>query len=153
MDASHDRPHLKDMIETFPDQIEVILTPYTAKTKMVTDESGLWATLKKYDVGWFGIKPFASNSIFEGDSSLESPSFEKDNRTARLALRYILCNPAITAPIPGLISPEQVDNAALAVVERRELDLEERAELERAMDKAWARLPYHYQFLKDWEYV
>ena len=72
---------------------------------------------------------------------------------ARLALRYILCNPAITAPIPGLISPQQVDNAALAVVERRELDVDERAELDRAMDDAWARLPHHYQWLKDWEYV
>ena len=52
------------------------------------------------------------------------------NRIARLALRYILCNPAITAPIPGLITPEQVDNVALSVVERRELDVEERAELD-----------------------
>ena len=74
-----------------------------------------------------GIKPFASNSIFKGDSSLESPTFEEDNRIARLALRHILCNPAITAPIPGLITPQQVDNCALAVLERRELDVEERA--------------------------
>ena len=25
--------------------------------------------------------------------------------------------------------------------------------LERAMDRAWANLPHHYQWLKDWEYV
>jgi len=38
-------------------------------------------------------------------------------------------------------------------MERRELDVEEKAELERAMDDAWAKPPYHYQWLKDWEYV
>lgn len=48
---------------------------------------------------------------------------------------------------------DQVDNVALAVLERRELDTQEKARLDRAMDRAWARLPYHYQWLKDWEYV
>lgn len=151
--SSHDRPHLKELIETYPEQIEVILTPYTAKTKVVEDETGLWATIKKHNVGWFGIKPFASNSVFKGDSSPDSPYREEDNRIARLALRYILCNSSITAPIPGLISPQQVDNVALAVMERRELDLEEKAELERVMDRAWAHLTPDYQWLKNWEYV
>lgn len=151
--SSHDREHLKQLIETYPDQIEVVLTPYTAKTRVVTDETGLWATIQKHDVGWFGIKPFASNSIFQGDSSPDSPHFEEDNRLARLVLRYILCNPAITAPIPGLITVQQVDNAALAVKERRELDLQERAELDQAMERAWASLPDSYRFLKNWEIV
>ena len=151
--SSHDRPHIKKMIETYPDQMEVILTPYTAKTKVVEDESGLWAAIRKHDVGWFGIKPFASNSIFKGDSSPASPHFEHDNRLARLTIRYILCNPAITSPMTGVISQQQVDNVALAVKERRELDAQEKAELERAMDRAWANLPPGYEWLRDWEYV
>ena len=120
---------------------------------MVTDKAGLWAAMKDQDVGWFGIKPFASNSLFKGNSSPESPTFDEDNRLARLAIRYILCNPAITAPIPGLITTHQVDNAALAVKERRELVAEVKAELDRAMDRAWANLSPRYQWLKDWEYV
>jgi len=36
------------------------------------------------------------------------------------------------------LSEQQVDNAALAILERRELDLEKRADLGRAMDKACA---------------
>jgi len=151
--SSHNRPNLKKIIEKHSEQVEVILTPYTANSKLVTDESGLWATLRKYDIGWFGIKPFASNSLFKGDSSPDSPYYEKDNNLARLALRYILCNPAITAPMPGLISVQQVDNAARAVKERRELDLKEKAELDKAMQSAWASLPNNYQWLKDWEYV
>ena len=151
--SSHDRPHLRKLIETYSDQIEVLLTPYTAKTKVVGDEDGLWAAIKKHDVGWLGIKPFASNSVFEGDSSPDGPHSAADNRMARLCIRCILCNDAITAPMPGLITPQQVDNVCLAVKERRALDLKERADLDAAMDRAWASLPPHYQWLKDWEYV
>ena len=42
---------------------------------------------------------------------------------------------------------------ALAVKERRELDREERAELDRLGEQMWAALPGRYQWLKDWEYV
>jgi len=151
--SSHDRAHLKQIIEKYPDQMEVILTPYTAKTKVVTDENGLWATLKKYNVGWFGIKPFASNTVFNGDSRPDSEHFDEDNEIARLAIRYILCNEAITAPIAGLITKQQVDNVALAVKERRQLDTQEKAQLDEAMNRAWANLPKNYQWLKNSEYV
>ncbi len=151
--SSHDRPHLKKMLDKYPAQMEVVLTPYTAKTKVVEDKEGLWAAIKKADAGWLGIKPFASNSIFQGDSTPGNPHFEADNRLARLVIRAILCNPAITAPMAGMISQQQVDNVALAVKERRELDLEEKAEVERVMHHAMANLPAGYEWLKDWEYV
>ena len=152
--SSHDLPWLRYMMETFPNEIDVVITPYTAKTKSLPDDStGFFAAVKKCDCGFFGIKPFAGCSLFKDDSSPGNPHEDEDNRLARLALRYILCNPAITAPIPGIISAEQVDNAALAVKERRELDQAEKAELDAAMDRAWANLPYHYQWLKNWEWV
>lgn len=151
--SSHDRPHLKKMIDACADHLDVILTPYTASTTVVTDESGLWAAIRQHDLGWFGIKPFASNSLFQGDSSPNSPHFEEDNRLARLAIRYILCNPAITAPMAGMISTQQVDNLALAVKERRVLDLKEQAQLQQAMQRAYAALPPHYQWLRNWQTV
>jgi len=150
--SSHDRPHIKGMIEKYPNIVEALCTPYTAKTKELPQDS-LFETVRKYDVGIFGIKPFASNSIFKGDSSLASPTAEEDDRVARMAIRYILCNPAVTAPIPGLVNNHQVDNVAAAVKERRELDQAEKAELDKAMNEAWAKLPPDYQWLKDWEYV
>jgi aryl-alcohol dehydrogenase-like predicted oxidoreductase len=149
--SSHHHPWLKMMIEYFP-QIEVILFPYTAKSKVAPKDS-LFDAVKKCDVGVFGIKPFASNSLFKGSSAPDDPNAKKDDQLARLAIRYILCNPAITAPIPGLVSIHQVDNMARAVKERRELDVTERAELERSADEMWARLPANYQWLKNWEYV
>jgi aryl-alcohol dehydrogenase-like predicted oxidoreductase len=149
--SSHDRRWIKFMIEYFP-QIEVVLFPYTAKSKVAPKDS-LFPALKKCDVGAFGIKPFASNSLFRGSSAPDDPNAEEDDRRARLAIRYILCNESITAPIPGLISPRQVDNMAKAVQERRKLDVAEARELKKCMDQAWAKLPANYQWLKNWEYV
>ncbi len=150
--SSHDRPHIKWMIETYPKIVDVVVTPYTAKTKVLPTDS-VFEAVKKHDVGVFGIKPFASNSLFRGNSALGNPMAEADDRIARLALRNILSNPAITAPIPGLINLHQVDNAARAVQERRELDKQETADLERAGSEMWARLPQDYHWLRDFEYV
>jgi len=150
--SSHDRPHIKWMIETYPDTVQVVCTPYTAKSKVLPTDS-VFDAVKKHDVGVFGIKPFAGTSLFKGDSSPNSPTAEEDDRLARLAISYILCNPALTAPIPGMINTHQVDNMARAVKERHELDLAEAEELEKAMDDAWAKLPTNYQWLKNWEYV
>lgn len=150
--SSHDRPWLEHMITTYPEQIEVIVAPYTASTRVVP-KSTFFDAIQKHDCGWFGIKPFSSNAIFKGDGSPDSPHAREDNRTARLAVRHILCNPHITAPIAGLMSMQQVDNVALAVKERRTLDVSERAELDEANRHASANLPDHYQWLKNWDYV
>jgi predicted aldo/keto reductase-like oxidoreductase len=150
--STHDRRWAKMLIEKYGDVVQVLCTPYTSKSKVLPTDS-LFDAVKKHDVGILGIKPFASNAIFQGDGSPTGPHVEEDNRRARMAIRYILANPAITAPIPGLISTHQVDNMAAAVRERRELDAAERAELERLGDEMWARLPEEYQWLKDWEYV
>ncbi|MHC4511618.1 MAG: aldo/keto reductase [Planctomycetota bacterium] len=148
--SSHDRRWIKFMIEYFP-QIEVVLFPYTAKSKAMPTDS-VFDALKKRDVGAFGIKPFASNSLFKGSSAPDDPNAAEDDRRARLAIRYILCNPYII-PIPGLVSTHQVDNVAKAVKERRELDVAEAEELRQLMDRTWAKLPPNYQWLKNWEYV
>ena len=101
--SSHDRVWLSYMVEKFPDQIDVVVTPYTAKSKVLKTDS-FFDSVRKCNCGFFGIKPFASNSLFKGDSSPDSPHREEDDRIARLAIRYILCNAAITAPIPGLVT-------------------------------------------------
>jgi predicted aldo/keto reductase-like oxidoreductase len=150
--SSHDRPHIKSLIEKYPDIVQVVATPFTAKSKVKPQDS-LFDAVKQHGVGVFGIKPFSSNNLFNGDSSLDSPTAEEDSRIARMAIRYILATDVITAPIPGMINTLQVDNMVKAVKERRELDKAEAQQLQQAMDKAWARLPANYQWLKDWEYV
>ncbi|MFQ6133532.1 MAG: aldo/keto reductase, partial [Armatimonadota bacterium] len=150
--SSHDRPHIKWMIETYPEVVDVAVTPFTVKSKERPTDS-LFDAVRQYGVGVFGIKPFGGTSLFKGDSTPDNVHAKEDDEIARMTIRYILATEAITAPIPGLITPEQVDNVALAVRERRELDLEEQARLERAGDEMHARLPSDYQWLKDWEWV
>ena len=150
--SSHNRIWLKSIIEQYPNTIQVVLFPYTANSKELPDDS-VFDAIKKNDVGAFGIKPFADNSLFVGDSSLTSPHAEEDSRRARLAIRYILGNPAITAPIPGMANPHQVDNVAKAVMERRKLDGKEKAELDEAGKRMWANLDSSHQWLKQWEWV
>jgi aryl-alcohol dehydrogenase-like predicted oxidoreductase len=149
--SSHDRPHIKWMIETYPEVVQVVVTPYTAKSKVLPTDS-VFDAIAKHGTGFFGIKPFAGTSLFTGDSSPDSPTREQDDRLARMAIRHILCNPAITAPIPGMINTHQVDNVVKAIREPS-LDETEAKELEAAMDEAWARLPANYQWLRNWEYV
>ncbi len=149
--SSHDRMWLAHIIKNFP-EIEVILTPYTAKSKEKPEDS-LFDAVRKYDVGLFGIKPFASNSLFGGNSQPGNPMGEEDDERARLALRYILANDAMTSPIPGLINTQQVDNVMRAVKERRQLDFAEKRKLDRVADEMWAKLPPEYEWLKDHEWV
>ena len=149
--SSHHHAFLKHAIETWP-QISVVLFPYTANSKELPQDS-LFDAVRAQDVGVFGIKPFASNSIFKGNSQPGNPLADEDDELARLTIRYILGNEAITAPIPGLINTHQVDNVALAVNERRQLDAGEAKRLERAAEEMTASLPPDYQWLRGWEWV
>lgn len=172
--SSHDRPHIKKWLDRAADHIDAVVTPYTAKSKLTgakiemdgegkaarvvamddnSWENSLWAAFQKHDIAWFGIKPFASGSVFKGNSAPGNPHEQEDNKIARLTIRAILTNPVITAPIPGIITEQQIDNVSIAVLQRRELDQKERAELEKATDRAFANLPPHYQWLNDWNYV
>ncbi len=141
--STHDRRWIKFMIEYFP-QIDCVCFPFTTMSKAAPTDS-VFDALKKQDVGAFGIKPFAAGSLFRGDSV-------ENNRRARLAIRYILHTNTVI-PIPGMNRLEHVDNVAKAVMERRQLDVKETAELENANKQAWASLPADYQWLKNWEYV
>ena len=141
--STHDRRWIKFMIEYFP-QIDAVCFPFTTMSKRAQTDS-LFPALKKCDVGAFGIKPFGAGSLFRGEP-------EERNRRGRLALRYILHSNTVI-PIPGLNDVSHVDNVAKAVMERRQLDLKETAELEGASRNMWANLPPAYRWLRNWEYV
>jgi aryl-alcohol dehydrogenase-like predicted oxidoreductase len=142
--STHDRRWIKFMIEYFP-QIDCVCFPFTTMSKRAPKDS-VFEALKKQDVGAFGIKPFAAGSLFSrGDQ-------KKRDQNARLAIRYIL-NTNTVIPIPGLNSIHHVDNVARAVMERRQLDIKEKAELDNANKQALASLPSNYQWLRNWQYV
>jgi len=149
--STHHRPWIAEAVAKYP-ELEVIITPYAAGTKQKPVGS-MFEALRKHDVGMIGIKPFASGTLFQSQGQPDSPTKQEDDDRARLALRYVLCCEELTAAIPGLITVDQVANAARAVGERRQLDLAENRRLEAITSQMWDRLPRHYGWLRDWEWV
>ena len=141
--STHDRRWIQFMIEYFP-EVDCVCFPFTTMSRRAQTDS-VFETLKKQDIGAFGIKPFAAGSLFTGDK-------EENMKRARLALRYILASNTVI-PIPGLNSVEMVDNAVAAVKERRDLDLKDQAHLDEVNSHALASLPANYQWLKQWQHV
>ncbi|MGQ9589981.1 MAG: aldo/keto reductase [Planctomycetota bacterium] len=155
--STHDRRWADFVVREFP-IVSVIITPYTPGTNELAHAS-FFDTARKHDVGILGIKPFASNALFRGSSQPGDPYEKADDEAARLALRHVLRNDAITAPIPGLIFPSHVDNCLRAIEERRKFDLAARPAIDGdrryagAVSAMWGRLPAEYAWLRDWEWV
>ena len=70
--SSHDRPWIAEAVKKYP-QLEVIVTPYTAKTKEKPSGS-MFEALREKDVGMIGIKPFNSGSVFKSQGEPDSPT-------------------------------------------------------------------------------
>lgn len=149
--STHHRPWIAQAVATYP-QLEVIITPYSAGCKEKPVGS-MFDALRKYDVGMIGIKPFASGTVFKSLGEPDSPTKEEDDQRARLMLRYVLCCDVLTAAIPGLITVDQVNNAARAVKEGRQFDLAELRRCEEITRGMWDNLPPDYRWLRDWEWV
>jgi aryl-alcohol dehydrogenase-like predicted oxidoreductase len=149
--STHHRPWIAEAVAKYP-QLEVIVTPYAAGTKEKPVGS-MFEAFRKYDVGFIGIKPFASGALFASQGVPDSPTKQEDDERARLALRYVLCCDVLAATIPGLITVDQVKNAAAAVRERRQFDEVESQRHRAAIEAMWNRLPPNYQWLREWEWV
>mgnify|MGYP001818116044 CR=1 FL=1 len=53
----------------------------------------------------------------------------------------------------GAVNALEALGAAQAVIERRQLDTQEQAELDGVSRAMWANLPADYRWLRNWEYV
>ncbi len=60
--STHHRPWIAEAVAKYP-QLEVVVTPYSAGTREKPVGS-MFEALRKYDVGFLGIKPFASGTLF-----------------------------------------------------------------------------------------
>lgn len=136
--SSHDRAWLGKMAAQYPQQIEVVLFPFTAGSSPAPEES-LLDTLQAYDTGALAIKPFGGGGLFQaaGDRDLR----------ARLAIRHILAHSAIAAAVGGYASAAQLENAAAAGL--APLDPTERALLGYGTADIWAETSW----LRAWRHV
>jgi len=149
--STHHRPWIAQAVAKYP-ALEVIVTPYSAGSKEKPEGSMLDA-LRKHDVGMIGIKPFASGTVFKSHGAPDSPTKQEDDERARMCLRHVLCCDVLCAAIPGLITVDQVRNAAAAVQERRQFDLAESRRYQEITAEMWAALPQNYHWLRDWQWV
>ena len=149
--STHHRPWIAEAVAKFP-QLEVIITPYSAGSKE-RPVGSMFDALRKHDVGLIGIKPFAGGTLFQSQGAPDSTNKDEDDQRARMALRYVLCSDVLTCAIPGLITVDQVKNAAAAVQQRRQFDLVEARRYEEMTRQMWANLPRDYQWLRNWAWV
>ena len=149
--STHHRPWIADAVAKYP-QLEVIVTPYSAGSKQ-KPEGSMFEALRKHDVGFIGIKPFASGSVFKSGGKPDSATRQEDDDRARLALRYVLGCDVLSCAIPGLVTIDQVKNAAAAVRERRQFDVAETHQFNTLVADMWANLPEDYEWLRHWEWV
>lgn len=149
--STHHRPWIAEAVARYP-QLEVVITPYAAGSKEKPAGS-MFDAFRRHDVGFIGIKPFASGALFASGGVPDSPTKREDDERARLALRYVLCCDVLAAAIPGLITVDQVKNVAAAVRERRQFDLAEAARHQQLAAAMWRNLPPSYHWLRDWEWV
>jgi aryl-alcohol dehydrogenase-like predicted oxidoreductase len=149
--SGHHRPWIAQAVARYP-QLEVVVTPYAAGSQEKPVGS-MFAALRKHDVGFIGIKPFASGTLFASRGEPDSPTRAEDDERARMALRHALACDVLTASIPGLITVDQVKNAAVAVQERRQFGRAEAARFNQATASMWRSLPGNYEWLRDWRWV
>ena len=149
--STHHRPWIAEAVAKYP-SLEVIITPYAAGSKEKPVGS-MFDAFRKHDVGFIAIKPFASGTLFASLGVPDSPTKRDDDERARMALRYVLGSDLVAASIPGLITVDQVKNAAAAVKERRQFDRAEAARHHELTTEMWRNLPANYLWLRDWQWV
>ncbi len=173
--SSHSRPWFEHVIAKYP-QFEMVIFPCSAMTKDKSTSptpgnveevnpghgsdqtQGIFPLVKEKNVGIVTIKPYFGGSLFPSCGQVKFPVMgvgsKSENDMARLTLQCILTNDAITAAVPGLSTPYEVENAARASYTRKmAMSDADREWLMQITEQQWANLPAEYEWLRDWEYV
>ncbi|MHC4337137.1 MAG: aldo/keto reductase [Planctomycetota bacterium] len=173
--SSHRRPWLQHVIETF-DEVQVVSFPCTAITKEKSKgprkdnieevsagydadiTQSIFQSIREHDVGLVTIKPFLGGNLFKSYGKEKFPvtgaGSKEEHDLARLTLKCILTNGAITTTIPGLTTVHELENAVLASYTRHVGQTRaDKDWLVRITEKRWATLPQEYTWLRDWKLV
>ncbi len=147
--SAHNPEVFRRVLDEYP-QFSVIIFPYL----FLTEEFGggsLLELAREQDVGVIGLKPFGAGMVFaQRPSELEG---RVDSR-AHVLIRDMLREPRLSAVIPGVNIPEQLEENVRGSYERAvpATDEDEQALLECTRD-LHANLTPEYQWLRAWEVV
>lgn len=147
--SAHNPKVFRRVLGEYP-QFSVIIFPYLFLTRELGGDS-LLALARQKDVGVIGLKPFGAGTTFGIKPQQISG---KVDRRAPVLLKEMLQEPRISAVIPGVNIPEQLEINVLGSYERdhRRTAADEEI-LEQCRQNYLAHLTPGYQWLRGWEIV
>ena len=147
--SAHNPKVFRRVLNEYP-QFSVIIFPYLFLTKEFGGDS-LLKLAKEKNVGVLGLKPFGAGTTF----GLKPRQIQgRVDKRARVLVKEMLQEPRISAVIPGVNIPEQLDENVRGSYDR---DLPKTPEDEEALRECTrnyhANLTPEYQWLRNWEVV
>ncbi|HUW19992.1 MAG TPA: aldo/keto reductase [Sedimentisphaerales bacterium] len=147
--SAHNPKVFRRVLNEYP-QFSVIIFPYLFLTTELGGDS-LLALAKEKDVGVIGLKPFGAGTTFNIRPS--EISGRVDNKAPSL-LKEMLAEPRISAVIPGVNVPEQLDENVKGSYDRnRPVTSADRRAIRQCTENYYANLTPEYQWLRNWEKV
>ena len=147
--SAHNPEVFHRVLNEYP-QFSVIIFPYLFLTKEFGGNS-LLKLAKDKDVGVIGLKPFGAGTTF----GLKPKQIQgKVDKSAHVLVKAMLQEPRISAVIPGVNIPEQLEENVKGSYERdKSLTDEDKAAMRRCAENYCANLTPEYQWLRNWEIV
>jgi predicted aldo/keto reductase-like oxidoreductase len=147
--SAHNPKVFRRVLNEYP-QFSVIIFPYLFLTKELGGDSLLKLAQAK-QVGVIGLKPFGAGTTFGIKPQQISG---KIDRRAHVLIKEMLQEPRISAVIPGVNIPQQLEENIKGSYERDQPRAEGDDEILRQCRANYlAHLPPHYQWLRRWEVV
>ena len=147
--SAHNPKVFRRVLENYP-QFSVIIFPYLFLTKELGGDSLLELARKK-DVGVIGLKPFGAGTTF---GIKPRQIHGRVDKRAHVLIKEMLREKRISAVIPGVNIPEQLEENVRGSYEREKPTTPQDSEALRQCTKNfYANLTPDYSWLRHWETV
>jgi uncharacterized protein len=149
--SAHNPKVFHRVLNEYP-QFSVIIFPYLFLTKEFGGDSLLKLAQQK-NVGVIGLKPFGAGTVF-GLKPQQINKGQKPDPNAHLLVKRMLQEKRLSALIPGVNTPEHLDENVRGSYHRDEPATEEDEQaLDQARQSFYAHLTPGYAWLRHWETV
>jgi predicted aldo/keto reductase-like oxidoreductase len=147
--SAHNPKVFRRVLNEYP-QFSMIIFPYLFLTKELGGDS-LLKLAKEKDVGVVGLKPFGAGTTFGIKPREIHGAIDK---RAHVLVKEMLAEPRITAVIPGVNTPEQLEENVKGSYERdKPATPKDKKALRECTRNFYAHLTPEYQWLRQWETV
>lgn len=147
--SAHNPKVFRRVLEEYP-QFSVVIFPYLFLTKEFGGD-GLLKLAKDRDVGIIGLKPFGAGTTF-GLKPREIKG--RIDKRAHILVREMLAEKRLSAIIPGVNIPEQLEENVKGSYERGKTATKaDQAAIRQCTENYYAHITPEYRWLHQWETV